>query len=56
MPTAFLTRRDVRLPQLSVNTNFDRDSAKEVMRDRLREAKREPSPDEPALMHQGPPE
>jgi hypothetical protein len=30
MPTAFLTRRDVSLPRLSVSTNFDRDSAKEV--------------------------
>lgn len=30
MPTAFLTRRGVSLPQLSVLTNFDRDSAIEV--------------------------
>ncbi len=30
MPTAFLTRRDVSMPRLSVSTNLDRDSAQEV--------------------------
>jgi hypothetical protein len=30
MPTAFLSRKAVRMPRLSVYTNFDRDSAKEV--------------------------
>ena len=35
MPTALLTGRGVSLPQLSVYTNFDRDSAKNVRNDRL---------------------
>lgn len=65
MPTAFLPRRGVSLPRLSVHTNFDRDSAKEVHE---QAAVARPSPSQPdpphgkvtgywpLVSHRGPPE
>lgn len=55
MPTAFLSRKAVRMPRLSVYTNIDRDSAKEVHECAAHPRRpANPSPRRKILVYKGP--